>query len=97
VHATLEDWVRDEAIPFSLDAVGSLDAVVDRVLASLGRPVELLGFGEALHSGEEILRLRNEVFRQSAEGYGFSAVAIESSFPRGRLVDDYIAGRGPAS
>jgi erythromycin esterase len=28
---------------------------------------------------------------------GFAAIAIESSFPRGRLVDQYIAGLGPDS
>jgi len=29
--------------------------------------------------------------------HGYSAIAIESSFPRGRAVSEYIAGRGPES
>ncbi len=29
--------------------------------------------------------------------HGFSAIAIESSFPRAHITDDYIAGRGPQS
>ncbi|MDD4650885.1 MAG: erythromycin esterase family protein [Methanothrix sp.] len=31
------------------------------------------------------------------EEHGFSAIALESSFPRGRAVNDYVAGRGPES
>ena len=59
--------------------------------------VELLGFGEALHGGEEILILRNRLFQRLVEAHGYTTIAIESSFPQARLVNDYIAGRGPAS
>ncbi|MEJ2744919.1 MAG: erythromycin esterase family protein [bacterium] len=31
------------------------------------------------------------------EAHGYSAIAVESSFPKGRVVNEYIAGRGPAS
>src|SRR5439155_4051044 len=31
------------------------------------------------------------------EAYGYSAIAIESSFPRAHLVNAYLAGRGPTS
>jgi erythromycin esterase-like protein len=31
------------------------------------------------------------------ETHGYSAIAIESSFPRARVVNDYVAGRNPAS
>ncbi len=96
-YATLDEWIRHEAIPFSVDSPETLDAAVDRVVASLDGPVELLGFGEALHGGEEILLLRNRLFRRLVEAHGYSAIAVESSFPRGRLVNEYVAGRGPAS
>ena len=59
--------------------------------------MELLGFGEALHGGEDILILRNRLFQRLVETHGYSAIAIESSFPRARVVNEYIAGRGPAS
>ena len=97
MHATLDDWIRQEAIPFSVDSPGTLDAAVDRVVASLGDRVELLGLGEALHGGEEILLLRNRLFRRLVEAHGYSAIAIESSLPRARVVNEYVAGRGPAS
>jgi len=59
--------------------------------------VKLLGFGEALHGGEDILIIRNRLFQRLAETHGYSAIAIESSFPQARVVNEYIAGRGPAS
>ncbi len=57
----------------------------------------MVGFGEALHGGEDILLLRNLLFQRLVEKHGYSAIAIESSFPRARVVNEYIAGRGAAS
>ncbi len=65
-HATLDDWIAREAIPFSVDSSETFNAAVDKVAATLGESVELLGFGEALHSGEEILLLRNRLFQRLA-------------------------------
>lgn len=96
-HATLGDWIAHEAIPFSIDAPDTLNAAVDRMIAAIDAPVELLGFGEALHGGEELLLLRNRLFQRLVTVHGYSAIAIESSFPRGRLVNEYIAGRGAAT
>jgi erythromycin esterase len=31
------------------------------------------------------------------EAYGYSAIAIESSFPRAHVANEYVAGRGPTS
>jgi erythromycin esterase-like protein len=75
----------------------TFSAAVDKVIASLGDPVELLGFGEALHGGEDILILRNQFFQRLVEAHGYSAIAIESSFPRAHAVNEYVAGRGPVS
>jgi erythromycin esterase len=96
-HATLDDWIASEAIPFSLDSSETFNPAVDRVIASLRDSVELLGLGEALHGGEDILILRNRLFQRLVEAHGYSAIAIESSFPRARIVNEYVAGRGPAS
>lgn len=96
-HPTLEEWIAREAIPFSLDSAEGFDAAVDRMITALDDSVELLGLGEALHGGEAFLLLRNRLFQRLVEAHGFSAIALESSFPRGRIVDEHIAGRGPAS
>jgi erythromycin esterase-like protein len=65
-------------------------------MASLGDCVKLVGLGEALHGGEDILMLRNRLFSRLVEKHGYSAIAIESSFPRARVVNEYVAGRGSA-
>ena len=96
-HATLDHWIRHEAIPFSVDLSETGNAAIDKVIASLGDSVELLGFGEALHGGEDILMFRNRLFQRLVETHGYSAIAIESSFPRSHAVNEYVAGRGPAS
>jgi erythromycin esterase-like protein len=96
-HQTLHAWIASEAIPFSPDAPDSLNTAIDRVMASTPSSLELLGFGEALHGGRDLLSLRNRLFQRLVETHGFSAIAVESSFPRGRIVNEYIAGRGPAT
>ena len=91
-YASLDEWIAREAIPFSVDSPKIFKAVVDTVMASLGDTVELLGFGEALHGGEDILILRNRLFQRLVEAHGYRAIAIESSFPRARFVNEYVAG-----
>jgi erythromycin esterase-like protein len=97
VYIVLDDWILHEAIPFSVDSPETFNTSVDRIIASLDDSVELLGFGEALHGGEDILILRNRLFQRLVEMHGYSAIAIESSFPRAHVVNEYIAGFGPAS
>jgi len=92
LHGTLNDWIARETIGFSLDSSARFNAAVDELVASAGS-VELLGFGEALHGGEEILMLRNRLFARLVEAHGYSAIAVESSFPRAHVVNEYIAGK----
>src|SRR6266568_7436752 len=97
VYATLDDWIAHEAIPCSLDSRPDFNAAVDTVIDSLGGAVALLGFGEALQGGGELLVLRNQLFQRLVEAHGYSAIAVESSFPRGPVINDYVLGRSPAS
>jgi len=94
---SLDDWIAREAIPFSIDSPSTFNVAVDKVITSLGDSVELLGFGEVLHGGKDILVLRNRLFQRLVEMHGYSAIAIESSFPRARVVNDYVGGRGQVS
>src|SRR5258708_39960657 len=54
IHATLNDWIAREAIPFSVDAPETFNAAVDKVIASAGDAVDkrlisrLLGLRDAL-------------------------------------------------
>jgi len=96
-HATLDEWIKQQATSFSLDSPTSLNAALDRLMASLDPSLRVLGLGEALHGGEEILLLRNRIFQRLVEEHGFSAIALESSFPRAQAVNEHVAGRGPKS
>jgi erythromycin esterase-like protein len=95
--ANLDEWISRETVCCSLDSPDTIDAAVDRMVIALGNSIKLLGFGEALHGGEEILLFRNRLFQRLATKHGYSAIAIESSLPRARLVDEYVAGRGATS
>src|SRR5438270_3738022 len=97
IYATLDDWIAHEAIPCSLDSRPDFNAAVDTVIGAVGDAVALLGFGEALHGGKELLVLRNQLFQRLAEAHGYSAIAIESSFPRGPIVNEYVLGHGAAA
>ena len=97
LYESVADWINAYAIPFDLAAPETLDSVIDQIVASLDDAVELLGFGEALHGGEELLQLRNRLFQRLADTHGYGAIAIESSFPRGRLVGEYVEGGGAES
>src|SRR5262245_47316719 len=88
---SLDEWLAREAIEFSLMSPEGL-AAVDRMMAAIGDEVRVLALGEALHGGEELLVLRNRVFARLVERHGFSAIALESSFPRGHLVNEYVGG-----
>lgn len=88
-HVRLEDWITRDAIPFTID---SPDAAIDKLVAALSDSVQLLGYGEPLHGGEDFLVLRNRLFQRLVEAHGYSAIAIESSFTRGCIVNDYVLG-----
>ncbi|MFY9199535.1 MAG: hypothetical protein WAO81_01495, partial [Methanosarcina flavescens] len=60
-YTILDDWILHETIPFSIDSPEIFNVAVDRVITSLDNSVKLLGFGEALHGGEDILILRNRL------------------------------------
>ena len=96
-YQTLEEWIARDAICFDLAVPGSLETATDRVMAGLGRAVDLLALGEALHGSEEILLIRNRMFQRLVEKHGFSAVAIEVTSPQTRAIDEYVLGTREAS
>ncbi len=96
-YPSLEDWILREAVSFSLDSEELLHAAVDGMIAAVGNHIHLLGFGEPLHGGEEILIFRNRLFERLVEKHGYSAIAIESSFPRSPIMNEYLSGQNSAS
>lgn len=97
MSVSLGDWIARDAIPFDLVSLESLHRAVDQLIGVLGDSVRLLAFGEAMHGATDLLMLRNRLFQRLVEAHGYSAIAVESSFPRGHAVNEYVAGRGPQS
>lgn len=89
---SLEAWIARDAISFSLDDADSLNTAVERILSACDPALEILGLGEPTHLVNDYLRLRNRLFQTLVERQGFTAIAIESSFTRGHIVEDFIAG-----
>jgi erythromycin esterase len=75
----------------------SFNNAIDKVMSSIDNSVKIIAIGEALHGGEGYLMLRNKLFQRLVDVYGFSAIAIESSFPKGYIVNGYVNGNGPDS
>lgn len=96
-YTTLEEWIQQEVIPFSVDSDESLNAAIDQLITSLDDSVELLGLGEPTHMIEDFLILRNRLFQRLVEAHGYTAIAIESSFPKSHLANAYITGQSAAS
>ncbi|MET7281849.1 erythromycin esterase family protein [Kribbella sp. NPDC005582] len=59
-------------------------------LGMLANKPRLLGLGEPTHLENDLLRLRNEAFRQLVEEEGYRTIAVESDCLMGLVVDDYV-------
>ncbi|MGW5260780.1 erythromycin esterase family protein [Microbispora sp. NPDC004025] len=70
------------------DTVHAVDAAsVTRLLPVRPR---VLALGEPTHGDNELLDLRNELFRQLVEQEGYRTIALESDCLMGLVVDDYV-------
>jgi len=52
----------------------------------------ITALGEPTHGSDNLLEVRNEVFRDLVEREGYRAIAIESDCLMGLVVDDYVTG-----
>lgn len=93
---SISAWVQNELMPINMNVRTTFNADIDAFISTLNDSVELLGLGEALHGGEEILQFRNDLFQRLVEQHGYCAIAIESSFPKSRILNDFIMGHRSA-
>lgn len=68
--------------------------MTNRILDLLGGKPRLLALGEPTHGEDDLLRVRNDLFRELVERHGYRCVALESDCLRGLRVDDYVTGGG---
>ncbi|HON55786.1 MAG TPA: erythromycin esterase family protein [bacterium] len=79
--------LKKNAIVFNFD---NFSKVFNNKFAAVIPNISIFAFGETLHSAEEILQIRNKIFQILVENYGFTAVAMECSFPHSKIINDYI-------
>lgn len=77
-----------ERIETTADIAQPLDAAA--VMRLFPAPPRLLALGEPTHGEDALLDVRNAVFRQLVEQYGYRTITIESDCLRGLAVDDYV-------
>ncbi|MFD3332312.1 erythromycin esterase family protein [Streptomyces sp. NPDC058700] len=70
------------------DTTHAVDAA--SVMGLLPVRPRLLALGEPTHGEDELLHLRNDLFRQLVEQEGYRTIAIESDCVRGLTVDDHV-------
>ncbi len=92
---SIDEWLTKESISFSVSSEASVQEAIDKLFYSLDNSVRLLGLGEPLHGGKDFLDLRNEIFKYLVKKYNYSAIAIESSFPKSWIINEFVNGRGP--
>lgn len=90
--STLSDWITHDARPLALVEPDQLDHDIDAFVDALGPEVRILGFGEPLHGGEGFLQLRNRLFQRLSTRHGFTALALESSYPKGLTLNAFVNG-----
>ena len=69
-------------------AAHAVDAAT--VMGLLPARPRLLALGEPTHGADELLDVRNDLFRQLVEREGYRTIAIESDCLMGLVVDDYV-------
>ena len=95
-HATADAFVRwssEHAVRIGWNAGPSAD--LRPVSAMIGNS-RLVLLGEPVHGSHEPLAFRNRLFRELVTQAGFSAIALETSFPDATQMQTYIDG-GPGT
>ena len=87
----LKRWVTEHAVPVPPVDEPYADSAWAFLRPMIGT-AHLLAIGENIHGGHEPLALRNHIIRYAVTRLGFTAVAIESGFTEGQLVDRFVQG-----
>jgi erythromycin esterase len=78
------DWVKAHATPLSDSNPKLWKSVVG--------PARVVALGESAHGIHEWLALRNRLFKTLVDCCGFTAIALESGFPEGTRIADFVTG-----
>jgi erythromycin esterase len=82
-------WLQGEVMPFSsTDPAAGLDDL--EPLRRLVGDARIVSLGEATHGTREFFRMKHRILRFLVERMGFTAFAIEATWPEANRLDDYV-------
>jgi len=82
-------WLRNAAVPFSqFDPEGSLDDL--EPLRAIVGDARIVSLGEATHGTREFFLMKHRILRFLVERMGFTAFAIEATWPEANRLDHYV-------
>jgi erythromycin esterase len=94
--AQIAAFLNDRAVPFDTDDPTHSSADLRAFKAMVGS-ARVVSLGEATHGTAEFFRMKHRLLRLLVEEMGFTAFAIEASFPDSEPINDYVLhGRGDA-
>jgi erythromycin esterase-like protein len=89
VLAGASTWLRGAAVPF--DRVDPTDNMDDlEPLRKIVGDARVVSLGEATHGTREFFQMKHRVLRFLVERMGFTAFAIEATWPEANRLDRYV-------
>jgi erythromycin esterase len=92
-RAAFVQWARRSLVRLP-DAAQITDAATLARFGQIVGDADIVALSEGAHAAAEPLEFRNQVFRYLVESKGFTAIAIESGLVEGRVVHEYVRGKG---
>ncbi len=87
-------WLRQNSLEFRTAEPGGSDEDLD-MLPGLVGSAHLVALGEATHGTHEFFAMKQRILRYLVQHMGFTAFALEASFPEAEAVDEYVrTGKG---
>ena len=89
VLAGASAWLRGAAVPF--DRVDPADtSTTSSRCAELVGDARIVSLGEATHGTREFFQMKHRILRFLVERMGFTAFAIEATWPEANRIDHYV-------
>src|SRR3981081_2527880 len=91
---TVVDWLRDNIYPLrTVDPAGDDFRDLEPLRDIVG-DARVVSVGESMHRVHEFYQVRHRVARFLIAELGFTSFVMESGFPEGQAVNDWVLG-GP--
>jgi erythromycin esterase len=90
----IRNWLLENAIPFTTTEPGT-DMTDLMPLKKIVGDARIVALGEATHGTHEFFQMKHRILEFLVKEMGFTAFALEASWPEASLVDNYVqTGQG---